>query len=206
MEYHHRPHSPPPSDDDVVIIQMNAAAIAAVDEWSSTNEVDDAAAGKGGGLTRRTFSQAYKMKHRMPLVNTQSISADFMRHSWCSSPPFVDRFDLRFVVDVIDRSVDWDLGKKLQEFTWRQVALLSFQSLGVVYGDLGTSPLYVFSSISLDDPGEADFVGILSIILWTFTMICLVKYVFIVLKADDHGEGIYLHYTLCSRKGICFGQ
>uniref|UniRef100_A0A0E0QL25 Potassium transporter n=1 Tax=Oryza rufipogon TaxID=4529 RepID=A0A0E0QL25_ORYRU len=142
MEYHHRPHSPPPSDDDVVVIQMNAAAIAAVDEWSSTNEVDDAAAGKGGGLTRRTFSQAYKMKHRTPL-----------------------------------------------EFTWRQVALLSFQSLGVVYGDLGTSPLYVFSSISLDDPGEADFVGILSIILWTFTMICLVKYVFIVLKADDHGEG-----------------
>uniref|UniRef100_A0A0D3H210 Potassium transporter n=1 Tax=Oryza barthii TaxID=65489 RepID=A0A0D3H210_9ORYZ len=129
MEYHHRPHSPPPSDDDVVVIQMNAAAIAAVDERSSTNEVDDAAAGKGGGLSRRTFSQAYKMKHRTPL-----------------------------------------------EFTWRQVALLSFQSLGVVYGDLGTSPLYVFSSISLDDPGEADFVGILSIILWTFTMICLVKY------------------------------
>ncbi|XP_052165623.1 potassium transporter 26 isoform X2 [Oryza glaberrima] len=142
MEYHHRPHSPPPSDDDVVVIQMNAAAIAAVDERSSTNEVDDAAAGKGGGLSRRTFSQAYKMKHRTPL-----------------------------------------------EFTWRQVALLSFQSLGVVYGDLGTSPLYVFSSILLDDPGEADFVGILSIILWTFTMICLVKYVFIVLKADDHGEG-----------------
>ncbi|XP_006660268.1 potassium transporter 26 [Oryza brachyantha] len=75
------------------------------------------------------------------------------------------------------------------EFTRWQLLLLSYQSLGVVYGDLGTSPLYVFSSVQLPSPGEADFVGILSIILWTFTMICLLKYVLIVLKADDHGEG-----------------
>ncbi|NP_001148930.1 potassium transporter 17 [Zea mays] len=75
------------------------------------------------------------------------------------------------------------------EFTGWQLALLAYQSLGVVYGDIGTSPLYTFSSFALPDPGTADILGILSLILWTLTLVSLVKYVFIVLHADDHGEG-----------------
>lgn len=67
--------------------------------------------------------------------------------------------------------------------------LLGYQSLGVVYGDLGTSPLYVFSSIKLSEPTERDLLGILSIIFWTLTLMGLLKYVLIVLRADDHGEG-----------------
>ncbi|MQM19580.1 hypothetical protein Taro_052585 [Colocasia esculenta] len=74
------------------------------------------------------------------------------------------------------------------EFSTAQTLLLAYQSLGVVYGDLGTSPLYVFSSITLSDPGE-DILGALSLIFWTLTLIALIKYVFIVLHADDHGEG-----------------
>ncbi|KAL6839916.1 hypothetical protein ACP4OV_029726 [Aristida adscensionis] len=72
--------------------------------------------------------------------------------------------------------------------TW-QTVVLAYQSLGIVYGDLGTSPLYVFSSLALPGAGEADLLGVLSLILWTLTMLSLVKYVFIVLRADDHGEG-----------------
>ncbi|PWZ57588.1 Potassium transporter 26 [Zea mays] len=75
------------------------------------------------------------------------------------------------------------------EFTGWQLALLAYQSLGVVYGDIGTSPLYTFSSFALPNPGTADILGILSLILWTLTLVSLVKYVFIVLHADDHGEG-----------------
>ena len=74
------------------------------------------------------------------------------------------------------------------------MALLGYQSLGVVYGDIGTSPLYTFSSFTLPDPGADDVLGIHSLILWTLTLVSLVKYVFIVLHADDHGEGID---TLC---------
>lgn len=68
---------------------------------------------------------------------------------------------------------------------------LAFQSIGVVYGDLGTSPLYVFSStfyhgsISNTD----DVLGALSLIIYTMILIPLVKYVFIVLQANDNGEG-----------------
>ncbi|KAK8944132.1 Potassium transporter 26 [Platanthera zijinensis] len=70
-----------------------------------------------------------------------------------------------------------------------QTLLVGYQSLGVVYGDIGTSPLYVFSSITLQEPGERDILGILSLILWTLTTMGLIKYVLIVLHADDHGEG-----------------
>jgi KUP system potassium uptake protein len=75
------------------------------------------------------------------------------------------------------------------------LALLGYQSLGVVYGDIGTSPLYTFSSFTLPDPGADDVLGILSLILWTLTLVSLVKYVFIVLHADDHGEGTLLVHS-----------
>jgi KUP system potassium uptake protein len=77
----------------------------------------------------------------------------------------------------------------MQVFTAWQTAVLSFQSLGIVYGDLGTSPLYVFPSVVLPGADERDFLGILSLILWTLTLMSLVKYVLVVLRADDHGEG-----------------
>lgn len=76
-----------------------------------------------------------------------------------------------------------------KEFPIAQTLILAFQSLGVVYGDLGTSPLYVFSSISISNPEEMDILGIMSLIFWTLTPIGLIKYVSIVLRADDNGEG-----------------
>ncbi|KAK1259170.1 Potassium transporter 26 [Acorus gramineus] len=79
--------------------------------------------------------------------------------------------------------------RKPLEYGTMQTLLLAYQSLGVVYGDLGTSPLYVFSSISISNPQEEDILGILSLIFWTLTSIALIKYVFIVLHADDNGEG-----------------
>jgi KUP system potassium uptake protein len=67
---------------------------------------------------------------------------------------------------------------------------LAFQSLGVVFGDLGTSPLYVFYNIfprGFDD--EEDVIGALSLIIYTITLIPLIKYVFVVLRANDNGQG-----------------
>lgn len=70
---------------------------------------------------------------------------------------------------------------------------LAYQSLGVVYGDLSTSPLYVYKTtfsgkLSLHEDDEEIF-GVLSFIFWTFTLIALFKYIFIVMSADDNGEG-----------------
>jgi len=66
---------------------------------------------------------------------------------------------------------------------------LAFQTLGVVYGDIGTSPLYVFSSIFDLPPNEEDVIGAVSLILWSLTAIVSFKYALIVLQASDSGQG-----------------
>lgn len=91
-----------------------------------------------------------------------------------------------------------------QKDSWRAVLVLAYQSLGVVYGDLSTSPLYVFRNSFADedivhsDTNEEIF-GVLSFVFWTLTLIPLLKYVFIVLRADDNGEGgtFALYSLLC---------
>jgi len=72
------------------------------------------------------------------------------------------------------------------------VAALTLSALGVVYGDIGTSPLYTLQLIFEGGhvPVVADNVlGVLSLIFWTMTIIVSVKYVLLVLRADNHGEG-----------------
>jgi len=74
--------------------------------------------------------------------------------------------------------------------------LLAYQSFGVVYGDLSTSPLYVYKSTFegklQNHHDEETIFGVFSLIFWTLTLIPLLKYVFILLSADDNGEGILM--------------
>ncbi|KAG8370655.1 hypothetical protein BUALT_Bualt13G0005800 [Buddleja alternifolia] len=84
---------------------------------------------------------------------------------------------------------------------WAVVLQLAFQSLGVVYGDIGTSPLYVYASTFTDGiKDKDDILGVLSLIFYTITLIPLIKYVFIVLRANDHGDGgTFALYSLICR-------
>lgn len=66
---------------------------------------------------------------------------------------------------------------------------LAYQSIGAIYGDIGTSPLYVFSATFVEPPEAEDLVGVLSMIIWALLLVATVKYVGIVLCANDHGEG-----------------
>eukprot|EP00252_Welwitschia_mirabilis_P007799 TRINITY_DN19503_c0_g1_i2.p1 TRINITY_DN19503_c0_g1~~TRINITY_DN19503_c0_g1_i2.p1 ORF type:complete len:211 (+),score=24.99 TRINITY_DN19503_c0_g1_i2:262-894(+) len=93
--------------------------------------------------------------------------------------------------------------KKLTSLT---IFRLAFQSLGVVYGDLGTSPLYVFRSTFSDGiTSDNDVLGALSLIIFTLTMIPLTKYVFFVMRANDNGEGgtFALYSLLCRHAKVC---
>ncbi len=64
-----------------------------------------------------------------------------------------------------------------------------YRSVGVIFGDLGTSPMYIFPSTFDHPPSRADAMGALSLIFWTLTLLALLKYVLIVLWANDDGEG-----------------
>jgi KUP system potassium uptake protein len=71
---------------------------------------------------------------------------------------------------------------------------LTIGSLGVVYGDIGTSPLYAFREAAKaagngEQPAAAAILGVLSLIFWTLTLVVTLKYVLILTRADNHGEG-----------------
>ena len=73
---------------------------------------------------------------------------------------------------------------------------LAVGSIGVVYGDIGTSPLYAFReaivAASTPDTGElarTTVLGVLSLILWALFIVVTLKYVVILLRADNNGEG-----------------
>jgi KUP system potassium uptake protein len=81
------------------------------------------------------------------------------------------------------------------------LAALTLGAVGVVYGDIGTSPIYAFreamKATGAAVPGLPEVLGILSLLIWTLILIVTVKYVFVLLRADNRGEGgILALYTL----------
>lgn len=66
-------------------------------------------------------------------------------------------------------------------------------ALGIIYGDIGTSPLYVFNSIIGDRVVSEELIaGTLSCIIWTLTIQTTIKYVILVLRADNRGKAAHL--------------
>ncbi|SIR07940.1 KUP system potassium uptake protein [Rhizobium sp. RU20A] len=75
----------------------------------------------------------------------------------------------------------------------KRFLILALGSVGVVYGDIGTSPLYAFREamrpIAADGVAREEVVGLISLMIWTLTIIVTFKYVLFLLRADNHGEG-----------------
>ena len=75
----------------------------------------------------------------------------------------------------------------------KRLAVLSLTALGVVYGDIGTSPLYALRECFKAEygitPTAENIVGVLSLILWSLILVVSVKYIVFILRADNRGEG-----------------
>ena len=74
----------------------------------------------------------------------------------------------------------------------RTTPTLALAALGIVYGDLGTSPLYTAQTIVTAAGGHvtaADALGILSLLFWALVITISLKYCVFVMRADNHGEG-----------------
>ena len=85
----------------------------------------------------------------------------------------------------------------INKVTWGGLLI----TLGIIYGDIGTSPLYVMSAIIGNSAIDADIVkGAVSAVFWTLTLQTTIKYVILTLRADNKGEGgIFSLYTLVRR-------
>jgi KUP system potassium uptake protein len=85
-------------------------------------------------------------------------------------------------------------GVKHEAAQTRQFWPLALGAIGVVYGDIGTSPIYAFREAAVAATGEATVahdtvLGILSLIIWSLFLLVTLKYVFVLLRADFNGEG-----------------
>lgn len=69
---------------------------------------------------------------------------------------------------------------------WKEI----IKAMGLVFGDIGTSPIYTLSVIVLFiKPTEENIIGVLSLIIWTLIILVCVEYAFLAMKLDDHGQG-----------------
>ena len=88
----------------------------------------------------------------------------------------------------------------------KNLPLMGLITLGIVYGDIGTSPLYVMTALINDAGGlnklsEDYIIGCLSLVFWTLMLMTTIKYVLVALRADNHGEGgIFALYALIRKR------
>jgi KUP system potassium uptake protein len=81
--------------------------------------------------------------------------------------------------------------------------------IGVVYGDIGTSPLYTVKEIFAPATGvpldAANLIGAVSVIFWALMLVVTLKYVMLILRADNHGEGGGLALTALAARRCATG-
>ncbi|RYN20912.1 Potassium transporter 5 [Alternaria arborescens] len=138
-------------------------------------------------------------------IRTQSVGGVYPMRSRTKS--HVNRTSVDAKISELEDAEDEDAGlrderdfKRSQVFSLTQILVLAYQSTGVIYGDIGTSPLYVYSSTFTEAPTRINLLGALSLILWSVTLMVTVKYVLIILHADNDGEGgTFSTYSLLSK-------
>lgn len=157
--------------------------------------------GGGGGVGESRWVDGSEVDSESPpwsLLDENDSGQGYgsMRRRLVKKPKSVDSFDVEAMeIAGAHHHHSKDLS------VWQNLAL-AFQTLGVVYGDLGTSPLYVFTDVFSKVPirSEVDVLGALSLVIYTIALIPLAKYVFVVLKANDNGEGgTFALYSLICR-------
>ncbi|XP_073045632.1 potassium transporter 7-like isoform X2 [Primulina eburnea] len=148
------------------------------EEGSDVDHEDDYVNG-GGGLLQRDSDDEDNAEQR--LIRTG---------------PRIDSFDVEAL------EIPGAHRNEFEDFTMGMRVILAFQTLGVVFGDVGISPLYTFSVMFSKAPakGNEDVLGALSLVLYTLILIPLIKYVLIVFWANDDGEGgTFALYSLICR-------
>jgi len=91
------------------------------------------------------------------------------------------------------RSAEEALGERRSPSS-KGIAAITLAAIGIVFGDIGTSPLYALQTVfTIDDravrPDEASVYGVISLVFWAVTLIVSLKYVTLIMRADNHGEG-----------------
>ncbi|KAI5602876.1 hypothetical protein POPTR_001G205500v4 [Populus trichocarpa] len=139
-----------------------------------------------------------RQRHGGGLESDEEDEEDTGEQRLFRTGPLIDSFD----VEALEIPSAHRNDNYYEELGVGRRIILAFQTLGVVFGDVGTSPLYTFGVMFTKAPinGEEDVVGALSLVLYTLILIPLLKYVLVVLWANDDGEGgTFALYSLICR-------
>ncbi len=105
---------------------------------------------------------------------------------------------------------DGGVGKAVHGPGGKQMAPLVIGAMGVVFGDIGTSPLYTLRQCFTGAHGlpltQANILGILSVIFWALTIVVTLKYVTLIMRADNRGEGGIMALTALVSSGLTSGK
>ena len=86
------------------------------------------------------------------------------------------------------------------------MAAMTIAAIGIVYGDIGTSPLYTMKAVFIEEHGLAlipeNIIGIISLIIWGLILVVGLKYVYMMLRADNRGEGGILALVSLAHKAL----
>jgi KUP system potassium uptake protein len=104
------------------------------------------------------------------------------------------RLTINFCVreSTLNEKVAPDAGAVVRQAPRGKLPILGLSALGIVFGDIGTSPLYTFKTIlgaTVASPDASVVLGTLSLVLWTLFIITTVKYVSFAMRVDNDGEG-----------------
>ncbi|KAL3839853.1 hypothetical protein ACJIZ3_024444 [Penstemon smallii] len=145
-------------------------------EVSSSSDIDDEKIGNGGGAAAAELMKDRKVSWaRLCRVDSLNLEAGNLKPTHHASSN--------------------------QAGNWSRTLNLAYQSIGVIYGDIGTSPLYVYASTFPEKiHHKDDILGVLSLIIYTLILMPMIKYVFLVLRANDNGDGgTFALYSLICR-------
>ncbi|KAF8648003.1 hypothetical protein HU200_065038 [Digitaria exilis] len=163
--------------------------------WVDGSEVDSSESA-GWSLGAGDERSAGAVLTEASAAPASRVSSGTFRRRLGKRPRRVDSLDVEAM------NVRGAHGHSSKELSMLSTIAMAFQTLGVVYGDMGTSPLYVFSDVFSKVPikSEVEILGALSLVMYTIALIPFAKYVFIVLKANDNGEGgTFALYSLICR-------
>lgn len=114
--------------------------------------------------------------------------------------PVADTGDIDIADYLRSAEADFEPDAAAHDARRQGFAALVIGAVGVVYGDIGTSPIYAFREAlraTGTGAGRAEVLGVLSLLIWTLILVVTVKYVLVLLRADNRGEGgVLALYTL----------
>src|ERR1700722_11997656 len=153
---------------------------------------------RGAAPARRDWSAIYpiaRYRSRFAGWVPGARSGNFAARSGLYRYIFIRRYGnplrrLAFFGLELELSLSGDAEQGRSQNRLRPFALIA--ALGIVYGDIGTSPLYVFQAIARTNHGHFDelsALGSLSLIFWTLIVVVSLKYALVVMRADNRGEG-----------------